>query len=52
MLVLAKGDLVEARTLPDYVCRRLLQHLHRKFDVPIHHFYNPLMAPGGEETVN
>ena len=52
MLVLAKDELVEARILPDDVGRRLLQYLQRKFRVPVHHFYNPLMAPSGDDPVN
>ena len=37
--------LVLVLTIPDPVENRLLQRLQRKFDIPIHHFYNPLMAP-------
>ena len=45
MYVLAKSGIVEAHRMPDRVGRRKLQHFHRKFGIPIHHFYNPLMAP-------
>ncbi len=45
MLVLVKGEVVDTRRIPDEVSRRVLQYFQRRFSVPIHHFYNPLMAP-------
>jgi hypothetical protein len=45
MMVLIKGDKVDARRIPEEVPRRVLQYLKRHFNIPIHHFYNPLMAP-------
>ncbi len=45
MCVLAKGGIVESREIPPMVGRRVLQHFKHKFEIPIHHFYNPLMVP-------
>ena len=45
ILILCKGDVIEVLLLPPVVERRLLHYLQRKFDVPIHHFFNPLEAP-------
>ena len=45
MMVLAKDDKVEARRIPSKVGRRTLQYFQRSYGVPIHQFYNPLMAP-------
>lgn len=44
-MTLAKGDILETRVVPDDVGKKLLQYFARRFKVPIHHFYNPLMAP-------
>ena len=44
-IVLAKGDVLEAKTFPPLIGRRLLQYLKRRFGTPIHHFYQPLEAP-------
>ena len=50
MFALAKGDsatadyIFEVVTIELPVKRRLLSYLARKWQVPIHHFYNPLMA--------
>lgn len=43
--VLAKGAYVESYTFQNRVGRRILHRLKRKFDIPIHHFYHPEMAP-------
>ena len=43
--ILTKGSIVEARQLDSHVGRRVLHGLQRKFDIPIHYFYNPLEAP-------
>lgn len=45
MFVLTKGNVTEARKITEFVGRRTLHYLQRKFDVPIHHFYHPLKAP-------
>ena len=45
MLVLVKGDILEARRIPEYLGRQLLHYLARKFDIPIHHFYHPELSP-------
>lgn len=45
MVILAKGDHIESRSIPAEVSRRMLHYFQRRFGVPIHHFYNPLMAP-------
>lgn len=42
---MARDDIVVATVLPDPVSRRMLHFLKRKFNIPIHHFYHPLMAP-------
>jgi hypothetical protein len=49
--IMVKNGLVEAIVLPDAVGRRTLHRLQRKFGIPIHHFYHPVMAPSnsGEE---
>lgn len=39
--LLVKGEIVDSKAIPEWVGRRLLQHLKRKFDIPIHHFYHP-----------
>ena len=44
-MVLAKGEVVETRIIPDEVGKKLLHYFERRFEVPLHHFYNPLMAP-------
>lgn len=49
--VLAKGDRLEVIEFPKQVGRRMLQRLQRLFGVPIHHFYNPLMAPGPSDDI-
>jgi hypothetical protein len=43
MVIIAKGDVVDVRRLDSLVGRRMLHYLQRKFDIPIHHFYNPHM---------
>jgi hypothetical protein len=45
MVSLFKDGEVDARRLPSEVSRRVLHYLARRFGVPIHHFYNPHMAP-------
>jgi hypothetical protein len=40
-----KGDIIEVKILPSEAGRKFLHYLARKFDVPVHHFWNPLMAP-------
>lgn len=45
VMILIKGDKVDARPLQDEVSRGVLRYLTRHFNIPIHHFYNPLMAP-------
>jgi hypothetical protein len=51
-VVLAKDDLLETRIIPDECGKRLLQYFQRRFNVPIHHFYNPLMAPGASDKAS
>ncbi len=41
---LEKGDLMEMVVLTASVGKQYLQHLKRKWDVPIHFFWNPEMA--------
>jgi hypothetical protein len=43
-MILAKGDVLETRVIPDEVGKKLLHYLERTFQVPIYHFYNPHMA--------
>ena len=51
--ILAKGEVVEAHQIPEFVGRRLLQRFQWKFGIPIHHFYHPLMAPSkNDETIH
>lgn len=44
-LVLVKGSVTEVQPIPDSVRRQTLHYLARKFDIPIHHFFDPLRAP-------
>jgi len=39
--VLAKGNKIDSRTLPDWFERDVLQFFKRTFGVPITHFYHP-----------
>lgn len=52
MFVLVKGDVVEVVHVPERCRRQLVRYLSRKYTTPIHHFYNPMMAPRrpGEPT--
>jgi hypothetical protein len=45
MMILIKGEKIDSRKLPTEVSRPVLRYLARLFDIPIHHFYNPYMAP-------
>ena len=36
-----KETIAETYIMPDRVNNRMLQHLKRKYDIPIHHFYYP-----------
>lgn len=45
MFVLVKADIVEVVHVPERCRRQLVRYLSRKFTTPIHHFYNPIMAP-------
>jgi hypothetical protein len=45
MLHFIKGQTELSMRLVSEVDRRILQKLKRTFNVPIHHFYHPLMAP-------
>lgn len=40
---LAKGSTFETQVLPKNVSKRMLHYLHRRYDVPIHYFFNPVM---------
>ena len=52
MLIMIKGDKVDALRLNSEVSRRILQKFQRLFGVPVHHFYHPLMAPAkADETI-
>lgn len=42
--IIEKDETIEVHNLKPQVSKRMLQYLKRKFDVPIHHFYNPLMS--------
>ena len=44
-MILAKGDYLETRVIPDDVGKKLLHYFERHFGVPLHHFYNPNIAP-------
>lgn len=43
--LLVKGEIIEVKILDNRVGRRMLHYLGRKFSVPVHHFWNPLMVP-------
>jgi hypothetical protein len=43
MTVFAKGDVIEVVNLDPFVRRKMVHWFQRKFNVPIHLFYNPLM---------
>lgn len=45
MFLIVKGEVLEVLVIPEPCGRRLVRYLSRKFTAPIHHFYNPLMAP-------
>ena len=45
MVILVNEGILDARKLPSEVSRPVLRYLARLFGVPIHHFYNPHMAP-------
>ena len=47
-----KGGTVLAEVLPEWLSRKTLHYLARKFDIPIHHFYNPEMAPKNRDVGN
>jgi hypothetical protein len=52
MFFIIKGDVFEIITIPPRCRRRLVHYFSRKFTTPIHHFYNPGMAPTlPDETV-
>lgn len=42
-LTVIDGDVPDAYKLHDYVPRKLLHYFSRKYNVPIHFFYNPGM---------
>jgi len=44
MLVIAKGDLVEAQQIPNSVSRKMVHYFSRKYSVPINLFYHPDMG--------
>ena len=39
MYTLAKGDIVLSMSLPDFITRRMVHYLSRKFGIYIHAFY-------------
>lgn len=43
--VLGKDLVRDVQEFPESVSRQTLHYLSRKFNVPIHHFFNPLEAP-------
>lgn len=43
--ILAKGDRIETLILPPEVNKQMLNYLKRRYDVPIHWFFNPHMIP-------
>jgi hypothetical protein len=45
MFLIVKGEVFEIVAIPERCGRKLVRYLSRKFKTPIHHFYNPLMAP-------
>lgn len=45
MFVLGKDLVRDVQEFPESVSRQTLHYLSRKFNVPIHHFFNPLEAP-------
>jgi hypothetical protein len=44
--LLVKQGIIETRFLHNDVSKKTLHYFQRKFDIPIHHFYNPQMATG------
>jgi hypothetical protein len=45
MMLLVKGDVILSQTMPPALARKKVHYLARTFTIPVHHFYNPLMAP-------
>jgi len=45
MYLVLKGEQFEIIAIPEICTRRTVRYLSRKFTTPIHHFYNPIMAP-------
>jgi len=45
MYLVLKGDEFQIIAIPESCTRKLVHYLSRKFTTPVHHFYNPLMAP-------
>jgi len=45
MFLIVKGEIFEIVAIPEVCGRKLIHYLSRKFTTPIHHFYNPDMAP-------
>jgi hypothetical protein len=45
MMLLVKGDTMEAQRFTSSISNRKLQYFSRKYEIPIHHFYRPEMAP-------
>jgi hypothetical protein len=52
MFLISKGEVLEIVPIPGICRRRLIHYLSRKFTTPIHHFYNPLMAPALPDAKN
>jgi hypothetical protein len=45
-----KDDIIEVYELDPTVKRRMIQRFSRKFNIPIHYFYNPRQVPPGKIT--
>jgi hypothetical protein len=49
MMTLSQGDVLDSRIIPEEVGKKMLHYLERKFQIPLHHFYNPHLAPETKE---
>ena len=45
LTTMIKGNIVEVQQFPRVLSRRMVNRLARLFDVPVHHFYHPELAP-------
>lgn len=54
LLVGRDGTVIEKRSYPKSIPRRMLHRMSRKLDIPIHYFFHPEMLPvrGQREQVH